>query len=84
MWENLSEARLMHHLLTGAIPRPSEKALLDPELERIIRKATAAAPDQRYGTALELHRDLVAYLARAHAFCSMREVGAARPRGPIS
>jgi len=77
MWENLSEARLMHHLLTGNIPRPSERALIDSELETIIRKATAAVPDQRYATALELHRDLVAYLARAHAFCSMRDVGAA-------
>jgi serine/threonine protein kinase len=76
MWANLSEARVMHQLVAGIIPRPSERSSIEPELDRIIRRATAPAVEDRYPTALELHRDLVGYLGRARLACSMRDVGA--------
>jgi serine/threonine-protein kinase len=77
MWENLSEPRLMHQLVTGNIPRPSERATIEPELENIIRKATAPVREQRYQSAIDLHHDLASYLMRSNASWSMRDVGAA-------
>ncbi|HEY3595067.1 MAG TPA: serine/threonine-protein kinase [Polyangiaceae bacterium] len=77
MWEDMSEAMLMHRLASGSIPLPSDKADIDPELEAIIRKATAPARGDRYSTALEMQRDLLAYSTRAYGPVSMRDVGEA-------
>src|SRR5262249_20320610 len=77
MWDEVPEARVMHMLATGDIPRPRDRGLDDPELERIIHKATAAKPEERYSTALELQRDLSDYLEETGERHSMREIGAA-------
>ena len=76
MWDEVPEARVMHMLATGDIPRPRDRGLVDDELERIILKATAAKPEDRYSTALELQRDLSAYLEKTGTRHSMREIGA--------
>ena len=54
LWENVSEATLMHRLASGDIPRPSQHVPVDPTLERIIVKATAAHRSERYRTAADL------------------------------
>ena len=77
MWANASQANLMHRLVTGDIPRPSSVANVDPELERIIVRATAADPADRYRTALDMQRELDAYLNDRGLRASLREVGAA-------
>ncbi|HEY3593856.1 MAG TPA: PEGA domain-containing protein, partial [Polyangiaceae bacterium] len=76
MWEDVSEANLMHRLATGDIPNPSDRTPLEPELQRIIEKATAPSPEDRYATALELQRDLSAYLAATGTGHALREIGA--------
>lgn len=77
MWDNVSEGVLMQRLVTGAIPKPSERTTIDPELEAIIVKATAPEPADRYATALELQHDLDRFLSRSGGRVPMREVGAA-------
>lgn len=76
MWANISQANLMHRLNSGDIPRPSEAAPIDAELERIIVRATAASPEDRYPTALALQRDLESYLEDVGQRVPLREVGA--------
>jgi serine/threonine-protein kinase len=76
MWANVTQANLMHRLISGDIPRPSSVANVDPELERIIVKATAPRREDRYDTALDLRRDLDAYLESTGQRASLRDVGA--------
>lgn len=77
LWENVAPPQLMHRLATGSIPRPSERAAVDPDLEQIIIRATAAEPDQRYATALEMHQALREYALNKNRFSSVRDVGVA-------
>ena len=76
MWANVSQANLMHRLVTGDIPKPSSVANVDPELERIIMRATAADPADRYETALAMQQDLDSYLNERGLRASLRDVGA--------
>jgi len=78
LWENVSEATLMHRLASGDIPRPSQHVPVDPTLERIIVKATAPHRSERYRTAAELQRDLDEFLAQSGGGrVSTRDVGLA-------
>lgn len=77
MWRNVTEPNLIHRLAKGDIPRPSEHATVEPELERIIVKASAADAGDRYATALELQQELEAYLTRCDDSSSMRSIGLA-------
>jgi serine/threonine-protein kinase len=75
LWENVAEGTLMHRLASGDIPRPSDHGPIDPELERIIVKATAPNRYERHATAAELQADLDEYLARNGGRAAMRDVG---------
>jgi eukaryotic-like serine/threonine-protein kinase len=75
MWDGLSEGALMHRLSIGEIPRASQHAAVDPELEEIIVKATAAKPEERFESALELQVELDRYRTRACEHSSLREIG---------
>ncbi|HET9930969.1 MAG TPA: serine/threonine-protein kinase [Polyangiaceae bacterium] len=77
VWENVSQANLMHRLANGDIPKPSQRAAVDPELEAIILKAMAPDPERRYATALEMQQALESYRRRAFGSSSTRAVGAA-------
>ncbi len=77
MWANVSQANLMHRLISGDIPAPSSVASVDPELERIIVRATAARPEDRYESALAMHEDLDAYLEATDQRAVLREIGTA-------
>lgn len=77
VWENVSQANLMHRLANGDIPRPSQRADVDSELEAIIMKAMAPDPDDRYSTAIEMQHALESYRRRAFGPSTTRAVGAA-------
>ncbi|HYP87497.1 MAG TPA: hypothetical protein VEQ59_05075, partial [Polyangiaceae bacterium] len=72
----VAEATLMHRLVSGEIPRPSEQAQVDPELEELIVKATAPNAEDRFATAEQLRLELDGYIARAGEHCSPRQIGA--------
>lgn len=76
MWDGLTEPHMMHRLAVGDIPRPSQAADVDPELEEIIVKATAPDAKERYASAQELQQALDAYRARVGEHSSIREIGA--------
>jgi len=76
MWEGIAEATIMHRLVTGEIPRPSEHASVDPELEEIIVKATAPEVRDRFASAQALQLELDGYIARAGEHYSLRQIGA--------
>jgi serine/threonine-protein kinase len=63
LWEGANDMQILHRLCSGEVPRPSEIAVVAPELERIVCKAMAIAPDDRYATAAELLADVESYLA---------------------
>jgi serine/threonine-protein kinase len=75
MWEGVSEATIMHRLVSSDIPRPSEHGSIDPELEEIIVKATAANARDRFATAQALQLELDGYIARAGEHYSLRQIG---------
>ncbi len=76
MWANVTQANLMHRLISGDIPRPSAVATIDPELEAIIVRATAARPSDRYETALAMQQELNAYLESTGQRAVLRDIGA--------
>ncbi|AUX48218.1 uncharacterized protein SOCE26_097490 [Sorangium cellulosum] len=65
MWRGMTDVTIMHRVLNGDIPRLREASPDIPdELERIILKALAFAPEDRYATAPELEVDLEVFLGR--------------------
>jgi serine/threonine protein kinase len=77
LWDKTDQGVMLQRLAMGDIPRPSPSANLDPELEAIIVRATAATPDQRYATALDMQRALIAYRDRQAKIYTPRDVGEA-------
>ena len=77
MWgSTLNDRQILHALVHGNVPPPRELLPDIPEeLERIILKATAAVPDQRYASAADLQADLEAYLKSTGATLGAREMG---------
>ncbi|MBK7863134.1 MAG: protein kinase [Archangiaceae bacterium] len=57
------------------LPPRQVKKELDPELERIILKAMALKPDERYQTAGDMLEDLERFAAKTGIFPSPRELG---------
>jgi serine/threonine protein kinase len=74
MWANHTESQILRDVLNGNIPRLSDHVEVDPELERIVQKATGAAPEDRHASADELRLELEAYLATLPPV-SLREIG---------
>lgn len=65
MWKGLTDVAIMHRVLLGDIPKPSDVSPDVPEeLERIILKALSKDRAHRHATALELESDLEAFLAK--------------------
>lgn len=77
LWSKVEQGVLIQRLASGEIPRPIAADNLDPELEAILVRATAAEPADRYQTALEMQQAIDAYRGRIAKFCTPREVGAA-------
>jgi eukaryotic-like serine/threonine-protein kinase len=74
MWGQLTEPQLVREVVRGNIPRLSEHAQVDPELERIVTRATAPLPQDRYEGAEALRRDLERFLTTLPPV-SLREIG---------
>lgn len=75
LWKDISDAQILRRSLDGLTPRPSSVTpLCDPELERIVMRALAHRPAERYQTALELQEDLEAFCARIGAHDRPREL----------
>jgi serine/threonine-protein kinase len=67
---------LMTATMDGSFKRPSEvKRDVNPELERVILKAMALKPEDRYQTAGAMLEDLERFASSAGAFPSPRELG---------
>ncbi|WP_437610414.1 serine/threonine-protein kinase [Sorangium sp. So ce834] len=77
MWKGYNDLAILGRLGLGELPDLRVAAPdVDPELERICRKALAHAPGDRYATAAELHAELERWLRERHGGMSAREVGA--------
>ena len=74
LWHNVPEGEVMRALVSGNIPKPSEKRPVDPRLEDIVMRALAPDPARRYPTALALRLDVERYLADKSPKTSMRDV----------
>jgi serine/threonine-protein kinase len=64
MWNKAgSDMRILQSLTSGTVPRPAdEKPDLDPDLERMILKATAPKANDRYQSAAEFQADIENHL----------------------
>ncbi|WP_437968301.1 serine/threonine-protein kinase [Sorangium sp. So ce260] len=77
MWKGYNDLAILGRLGLGELPDLRVAAPhVDPELERICRRALATAPGERHATAAELHADLERWLREHHRGMSAREVGA--------
>jgi serine/threonine-protein kinase len=77
MWKGVSETDIIRRLVRGAIPSSPREIdpSVDPELDRICRRALAHALDDRYQTAADLQADLEAYLATTGPLPTARALG---------
>jgi serine/threonine-protein kinase len=76
MWDDMPDVTIVHELMYDHIPRiASAVTNVPPELSRICDRALAAKRDARYSTALEMARDIEAWLAHTGQQASARDVG---------
>jgi serine/threonine protein kinase len=76
MWRGVTEAQIMNRILNGEPPKVTEENPdVDPELIRIIDKALATDPADRYPTVSALQEDLETFLASAGSNVRLREIG---------
>jgi serine/threonine-protein kinase len=62
MYKGLSEAQILHRLISGETRPPSSVRPVDPEVERVIMKALSPNMDDRYATALDMQADIEALI----------------------
>jgi len=66
MWKGLGELDIVNRLVTGDLPKLVDECPdVPPEIARICDRALALKPDDRYATAAEMRRDILAYLDEA-------------------
>ena len=77
IWKGLTEAAVLARLAQGDDPRVGDVAPTAPaELARIVARALAVRPEDRYPTAAEFQSDIERYLGTLPHAPSSREVGA--------
>jgi serine/threonine-protein kinase len=74
IWGTLTEPQIIRNVLRGSMPALSSRVPVDPELERIVTKATASRAEDRHATAEELRLELERYLSHLPPV-SAREIG---------
>lgn len=78
MWPKMSDVEVLTALLRGEIPSIDEAAPDAPaELRRIVSKAVAKDPDDRYETARAMAEDLNEYLTKTSDRSTLLDFGAA-------
>lgn len=76
IWQDKTERDVARAVATGNVPALSSRVQVDAELERIVTKATALAPDDRYATAEVMRVELERYLASLGVPVTTRDIGA--------
>jgi eukaryotic-like serine/threonine-protein kinase len=76
IWQDQTERDIARAVVSGTIPPLSSRVQVDPELERIVTKATALAPDDRYPSAEAMRLELERYLASLGVVLTTRDIGA--------
>ncbi len=75
LWKvGTSDMEIFSHVTAGDVPKPSDVATVDPELERICLRAMATKPDDRYPTAAELKHDIEAWLTSTGDHTTSRDI----------
>lgn len=72
LWAKMEPQEIMRCLVGGKIPPPSIHREVDPQLEAIVVRATAARREQRYASAADLRRAVDGYLAQTAAEFDLR------------
>jgi serine/threonine-protein kinase len=76
LWADLPDVTVVHELMYDRIPWIGSVAPDVPhDLARICQRALAPRRDERYASALEMHRDIEDYLAQTGQRASARDVG---------
>ena len=77
LWSGMSEVAVLATLTAEGVPSPrTHNPSLDPELERIVRKATQSNREHRYRTAAAMQADLERWLATQRDVPTPRAIGA--------
>jgi serine/threonine-protein kinase len=77
MWSASSDAEIITALTDGKIPAPRDvNAKVSAELDRIVRRALAPDPKDRYPTALAMQADIDAFVETLTERSSAKQVGA--------
>ncbi len=75
MWKGVKDIAIAHHLTAGEVPEIATVVPdIDPELRRIMYKAMALRPEDRYSQAPELQADLERFAETAHQNMRSREI----------
>jgi len=75
LWKDTPDVQIMRRAISGDVPTPqSVNPDCDDELNRIVVKALAREPADRYSTALELQHDLDVYVERFGAAGKQKEI----------
>ncbi len=75
IWQDQTDRDIARGVLTGQIPPLSSRVTVDPDLERIVAKATSLSPNQRYATAELMRLDIERYLASRGVQVTARDIG---------
>jgi serine/threonine-protein kinase len=76
MWDRQSDMEILHRLVDGDLPRLREVRPDTPEaLARICARALAREPADRYASAAEMRREILAYMNEAGLHVSSEDVG---------
>ena len=76
LWKDTPDVQVMRRVINNEIPTPqSFNPSCDNELNRIVMKALASDPNERYGTMLELQADLETYCESFSSPIKQRDIG---------
>ncbi|HEX2673748.1 MAG TPA: serine/threonine-protein kinase [Polyangiaceae bacterium] len=75
LWKDTPDVQIMRRAISGDVPTPqSVNPECDDDLNRIVMKALAREPDDRYATAVDLQHDLEVYVERFGAAAKQKEI----------
>ena len=75
LWKDTPDVQIMRRVINGDVPTPqSVNPGCDNELNRIVMKALALDPGQRYQTALEMQHDLERYAELSGGAVKQKEI----------